>query len=129
MRPRSPGCSGRAAGSRCGGTTSTRTTSPGTEDQQERLEASGTGYRRDYRDDPTRGLDEVFTSLEVRETRWTRTLDWPTYERWLRSTSYVAALPDQAGFLAAERASLARAFPDGRIVEPFRVHLVTARRG
>ena len=61
------------------------------------------------------------------ETTWTRTLDWPTYERWLRSKSYVAALPDPAAFLAAERASLAEAFPDGRIVEPFRVRLVTAR--
>ena len=60
-------------------------------------------------------------------TTWARELDWPTYERWLRSKSYVAALRDRDGFLAAERASLAEAFPDGRIVEPFRVQLVLAR--
>lgn len=96
--------------------------------QQARLEAAGTGYRRDYRTrDDGVALGQVFGSVEQWSGRWTRELDWPTYERWLRSKSYVAALPDQTGFLAAERASLAAAFPDGRIVEPFLVHLLTAR--
>lgn len=103
---------------------------PWYEAQQARLEASGTGYRRTYReaayDAPLR---EVFDRVQTWTGAWQRTLDWPTYERWLRSKSYVAALPDQAGFLAAERASLAAAFPDGGIVEPFRVRLLTATLG
>ena len=37
------------------------------------------------------------------------------------------ALDDVEAFVAAERASLAEAFPDGRIVEPFRVALWVAR--
>lgn len=98
------------------------------EDQQARLEASQTGYRRDYRDRAhTDGLAEVFSDVREWTTSWSRTLDWPTYERWLRSKSYVDRLPDLPGFLAAERASLAEAFPDGRIVEPFTVRLVLAR--
>lgn len=96
------------------------------EAQQARLEQAGTGYRRSYRDDPTTGIEAFFRTVTVAETTWSRTLDWPTYARWLRSKSYVAALPDPEGFLAAERASLAEAFPDGRIVEPFRVRLVRA---
>ena len=99
------------------------------DEQQDRLEASGTGYTRDYR---TTAYDEqlratgLFTRVETWTTRWERELDWPLYERWLRSKSYVDALPERAAFLAAERESLARAFPDGRIVEPLRVRLVTA---
>jgi hypothetical protein len=54
-------------------------------------------------------------------------LDWPTYEQWLRSKSYVQAMNDLEGFVAAERDSLAEAFPDGRIVEPFRTSLWVAR--
>jgi hypothetical protein len=38
----------------------------------------------------------------------------------------VQALPDVEGFVAAERASLAEAFPDGTVVEPFSVRLVVA---
>lgn len=44
---------------------------------------------------------------------------------WMRSKSYVAAIGQADGeaaleeFMAAERASLLEAFPDGRIVEPF----------
>jgi SAM-dependent methyltransferase len=101
---------------------------PWYEEQQARLEASATGYRRSYReaayDEPLR---EVFASVEAWTGTWERRLDLPTYERWLRSKSYVAALPDQEAFLAAERASLAAAFPDGVVVEPFRTRLLTAR--
>jgi SAM-dependent methyltransferase len=102
-------------------------------DQQARLEAANPRYRRGYRDrDYLLELDATGRFREVRSWRgaWSRELDWPTYERWLRSKSYVQALDARAGgveaFVAAERASLAAAFPDGRIVEPFRVHLVTA---
>ena len=100
------------------------------DDQQARLEADGSGYRRGYR---TRAYaDELsatgaFADVRTWTTTWSRELDWTTYERWLRSKSYVAHLHDVEGFLAAERASLAEAFPDGRIVGPFRVELVTAR--
>ena len=99
------------------------------DEQQARLEADGSGYRRSYR---ARAYDEelvatgVFADVTTWTGTWTRELDWPTYERWLRSKSYVAALPDQEGFVAAERESLRRAFPAGRIVEPFRVRLVVA---
>ena len=103
---------------------------PWYEAQQDRLEAAGTGYRRDYRASPY--ADQLrdsgaFTDVQTWTGGWERELDWPLYERWLRSKSYVAALPDVEGFLAAERESLAAAFPDGRIVEPFRVRLVLAR--
>jgi SAM-dependent methyltransferase len=100
---------------------------PWFEAQQARLEAAGTGYRRTYRDrDHAAELSAVFPSVRQWSGSWSRTLTWPTYERWLRSKSYVAALPDVEGFLAAERDSLAQAFPDGRIVEPFTVRLVLA---
>ncbi len=100
------------------------------EEQQARLEADGAGYRRSYR--ARAYADELeatgaFADVTTWTGTWSRELDGPTYERWLRSKSYVAALHDPEGFLAAERASLARAFPSGRIVEPFRVQLVVAR--
>lgn len=97
-------------------------------EQQARLEADGAGYRRSYR---TRAYAEeltgAFPDVRTWTGTWQRELDWPTYERWLRSKSYVARLHDTEGFVAAERESLAEAFPDGRIVEPFRVELMVAR--
>ena len=102
---------------------------PWYEAQQERLEATSPGYTRGYRtrDDAAllRGTGR-FADVRVATTRWQRELGWPLYERWLRSRSYVQAVPDLEAFLAAERASLARAFPDGRIVEPFVVRVVVA---
>ncbi|HWH29403.1 MAG TPA: class I SAM-dependent methyltransferase [Mycobacteriales bacterium] len=102
---------------------------PWYEAQQARLEAASPGYSRGYR---TRAYDDelrdAFVDVRTTTASWSRTLDWPTYERWLRSRSYVQAVPDLAAFLAAERASLAEAFPDGRIVEPFTVRLVVAVR-
>jgi len=97
--------------------------------QQDRLEAASvTGYRRDYRTtDFPPALREVFSSVQQWSGTWRRTLSWELYERWLRSKSYVAALPDPEAFLAAERASMGAAFPDGRIVEPFRVFRLLAR--
>ena len=102
---------------------------PWYEAQQARLEATSPGYTRGYRtrayDDELRG---AFGEVRTWTGSWSRTLDWPTYERWLRSRSYVQAVPDLDAFLDAERASLAEAFPDGRVVEPFAVRLVVAHR-
>lgn len=101
---------------------------PWWDDQQARLEAGNRAYTRGYRDrDHGAELRATgsFAEVERWDGTWERTLDWPRYERWLRSKSYVQALADVEAFVAAERASLARAFPDGRIVEPFRVVLWT----
>ena len=90
--------------------------------QQQRLEAANPRYTRSYRrTDHGANLlaTGLFRDVEQWSTAWQRELDWPLYERWLRSKSYVQALPDVEGFLAAERASLDDAFPDGLIVEPF----------
>jgi SAM-dependent methyltransferase len=99
---------------------------PWWEAQQQRLEAGNPAFTRDYRDVDHGGIalsTGAFRSVESWETSWRRELEWPLYERWLRSKSYVQAVADLDGFLAAERASLARAFPDGRIVEPFTTRL------
>ena len=97
--------------------------------QQDRLEAGNPRYSRGYRARDYRAeLTPYFTSVVHRTTRWERTLDWPTYERWLRSKSYVQALDDVEAFIDAERESLQDAFPDGRIVEPFTVTLRIARK-
>jgi SAM-dependent methyltransferase len=96
--------------------------------QQDRLEAQNPRYRRSYRArDYGAELAPYVTSVETWSTSWTRELDWPTYEQWLRSKSYVQALTDVEGFVSAERESLLGAFPDGRIIEPFRVSLWKAR--
>ena len=96
--------------------------------QQDRLEAGNPRYSRGYRArDYGLELAPHFTDVQHWTTAWERELDWPTYERWLRSKSYVQALGDVETFLAAERVSLAEHFPDGRIVEPFEVSLWIAR--
>lgn len=94
--------------------------------QQQRLEAGNPRYTRTYRrTDHGAALMATgrFASVEHWTTSWQRELDWPLYERWLRSKSYVQALPDVEAFVAAERTSLLSAFPDGRIVEPFTTSL------
>ncbi|MCA1712339.1 MAG: methyltransferase domain-containing protein [Actinobacteria bacterium] len=92
--------------------------------QQDRLEAGNPRYSRGYRDrDYGAELAPYFSSITSWTTSWERVLDWPTYEMWLRSKSYVQALDDVGAFVAAEQQSLTEAFPDGRIVEPFRVSL------
>ena len=96
--------------------------------QQDRLEGANPLYRRGYRSrDYGAELAGSFASVESWTTSWARELTWPTYERWLRSKSYVQALDDVEAFVAAERSSLADAFPTGRIVEPFSVSLWIAR--
>lgn len=95
--------------------------------QQDRLEAGNPRYSRGYRArDYGVELAPYFASVTTWSTSWQRTLDWPTYEQWLRSKSYVQALGDVEAFVAQERESLRQAFPDGRIVEPFRVSLWVA---
>lgn len=96
----------------------------------EHLEAADPGYHRNYR--RREFGDELaatgaFASVTPWIGHWERQIDWPTYERSLLSRSYVAALPDVPAFLAVERESMAAAFPDGRIAEPFDVHLWVAR--
>lgn len=97
--------------------------------QQDRLETWNEAYTRGYRDtDFAAALASYFADVTTVEFRWTRTLDRDTYITWLRSKSYVAALGDRLEeFLAAERASLAAAFPDGDVREPFRTRLVLAQ--
>lgn len=96
--------------------------------QQARLERGNPRYSRRYRTRDYRAeLRPYFSSVEEWTTTWERTLDWPAYQRWLRSKSYVQAMDDVEAFVAAERHSLAAAFPDGRIVEPFSVTLRIAR--
>lgn len=104
---------------------------PWWEAQQRRLEAGSPGYRRDYRG---RDYGEelrhsgLFASVVSAQSGWVRSLDLDTYAAWLRSKSYVAAMgPAMAGFLAAERRSLAEAFPDGEVREPFVTRLWVAR--
>jgi SAM-dependent methyltransferase len=101
------------------------------EAQQERIEAGNPDYERGYRDEdyvgPLRATGR-FAAVETWIGRWERRIDLDTYERWLRSKSYVAALgAGLEDFIAAERASLSRAFPDGVVEEPFRVRLHVAR--
>lgn len=99
--------------------------------QQDRLETWNVAYTRGYRDaDYRTGLEATgrFTDVRVIQTRWVRELDLATYETWLRSKSYVAALGERLeDFVAAERTSLGTAFPDGVVREPFRTRLVVAR--
>ncbi|MDP9100934.1 MAG: class I SAM-dependent methyltransferase, partial [Actinomycetota bacterium] len=103
---------------------------PWWDEQQDRLEAGNPRYRRGYRARDYRAelLETgVFAAVDRSEVRWSRTLDLALYERWLRSKSYVQALGDVEGFLAAERASVAAAFPSGLVTEPFVVTLWLAR--
>jgi SAM-dependent methyltransferase len=106
---------------------------PWWDEQQERLEAGSPGYVRSYRERPygdELAATGAFAAVTAWHGRWQREIDLDTYERWLRSKSYVAALGDGlADFLAAERESLSRAFPDGIVREPFAVRLWVARRG
>jgi SAM-dependent methyltransferase len=102
--------------------------------QQTRLEAANPRYTRDYRaQDYGAGLRRTALFASVSDpvrVRWSRELDLTTYLAWLRSKSYVDAIPRPAydEFLDAERASLRAAFPSGAIVEPFVTTLWLARR-
>jgi len=100
------------------------------DDQQRRLAEMNPTYRTEYRDRPepepitATGLFEV---VDIVELEWSRRIGLEDYLTWLHSKSYVAALGErEAEFLAAERASMSEAFPDGVVVEPFEVYLVLA---
>jgi SAM-dependent methyltransferase len=99
--------------------------------QQDRLEAGNPDYLRGYREiDYNAALAPWFTGAPPHEIAWERRLSVDLYERWLRSKSYVQALPDVDGFVAACRSDLLQAFPDGTVVEPFttRLWLLTPRK-
>jgi SAM-dependent methyltransferase len=84
--------------------------------QQDRLEAGNPSYSRGYREiDYGAQLGRWFDTETPVTVPWERTLTPALYGRWLRSKSYVQALPD----VDASLADLAQAFPDGQIVEPF----------
>ena len=88
--------------------------------EQTRIEQGNPRYRRGYRQvDWAERLTRWFTAAEPLEIAWERRLSVELYERWLRSKSYVQELPDVDGFVAACRADLLQAFPDGTVVEPF----------
>ncbi len=101
------------------------------EEQQARLEAMSPGYTRDYRDPPMADpFTPYFDDVEVFATRWARTIGIDDFMTWQTSKSYVAAIGDRLPeYLAAERASVLEAFPDGVITEPFETRLVVARKG
>ncbi|MCL9759893.1 class I SAM-dependent methyltransferase [Frankia sp. AiPa1] len=99
--------------------------------QQDRLERMSPGYQRGYRTRPY--ADELrwtghFEEVVTLSGRWERRIGLADYLTWQRSKSYVAAIGDRLeDYLAAERDSILRAFPDGVVVEPFRTLLVIAR--
>lgn len=88
--------------------------------QQDRLEAGNPLYTRGYREvDYNAALAPLFVGVEPAEFRWTRTMSFDLYERWLRSKSYVQQLADVDAFVRECREDLAVAFPDGQVVEDF----------
>ncbi|MDQ6649552.1 MAG: class I SAM-dependent methyltransferase [Actinomycetota bacterium] len=103
---------------------------PWWEAQQARLEAGNVGYSRGYRDNAYAdqlAQTGLFGPVQVAETTWSREIDLETYLVWLSSKSYVAALgAGQPAFMAAERASMAAAFPSGVVHESFRTTLYVA---
>ena len=89
------------------------------------------GYTRDYREPPMGDpFTPYFADIQVFKTQWSRTIGIDDYLTWHSSKSYVAAIGERLPeFLAAERASMLEAFPDGVITEPFEVRLVVAKDG
>lgn len=88
--------------------------------QQQRLEDGNPLYRRGYREvDYAARLAGTFTSGPPVEITWSREISLDLYERWLRSKSYVQALPDVEAFVAECRSDLLTEFPGGLVVEPF----------
>jgi len=99
--------------------------------QYDRIEANNPAWRRTYRERDYGGELGPGWAWQSTECWWERALPVERYLTWLASKSYVAALADPPGgldaFMANERASLAEAFPDGVVIEPFRTLLVLAR--
>lgn len=101
------------------------------ERQYARIEAANPGWGRgDHHDRPwVAEFESLGWSVHTAVTPWVRTLPVDDYLVWMRSKSYVGAIEPKAleEFIAAERASLLEAFPDGEIVEPFVTELYVAR--
>lgn len=92
--------------------------------EQSRIEQHNPAYARRYREvDYAAPLAPWFEGPPPVEFAWERRLSVDLYERWLRSKSYVQALPDVDTFVAQCRADLLTAFPDGIVVEPFVTYL------
>ncbi|MFL6075846.1 MAG: class I SAM-dependent methyltransferase [Mycobacteriales bacterium] len=99
--------------------------------QQDRLEALSPGYTRDYRKrDYGAELSALglFGAVRHAAVDWVRPLSIEEYLVYQRSKSYVAAIPDLAGYLREEEAELRAAFPDGTVAEPLRTRLWVATR-
>ena len=127
-RRRWRGCSDRAAGCCCGGTRSRPSTPRWWDAQQDRLEAGNPRYRRGYRevDYAARLAPHVHRRAAARD---------PPGRGRSRSTSTSGgcgrsptcrSCPTSTRFVAACRADLLEAFPDGQVVEPFVTRLVLA---
>lgn len=105
------------------------------ERQRSRVERANPGWGRgQHHNRPwAREFESFGWSVQPASSPWTRVLPLEEYLLWMRSKSYVAAIGDTKGamaleeFMAAERASLLQAFPDGRIVEPFVTELYVVR--
>ena len=103
--------------------------------QHSRIEAANPGWiRGEHHNRPWAAEFASFGwSVETAVTEWVRTLPLEDYMVWMHSKSYVAAIGKRNGdaaleeFMAAERASLLEAFPDGEIVEPFVTELYVVR--
>ncbi len=100
--------------------------------QYDRIEGGNPAWQRTYRERDYGGELGPGWAWQTTECRWERELPVKRYLTWLASKSYVAALADTPPggldtFMANERASLAEAFPDGVVIEPFRTLLVLAR--
>jgi SAM-dependent methyltransferase len=88
--------------------------------QQQRIEDGNPRYRRGYREvDYAARLSPLFAGGPPVEIAWAREISFDLYERWLRSKSYVQALPDVDAFVSECLADLGHAFPDGLVTEPF----------
>jgi SAM-dependent methyltransferase len=103
--------------------------------QHSRIEAANPGWGRgEHHNRPWAAeFAALGWSVETAVTSWVRTLALEDYMVWMHSKSYVAAIAQLHGaaaleeFMAAERASLVSAFPDGQIVEPFVTELYVVR--
>ena len=101
------------------------------ERQQARIRAANpawdgnANHRRGWRAE----FESFACSVQTAATPWVRVLALEDYLLWMRSKSYVAAIEPAPleEFMAAERAFLLQAFPDGQIIEPFVTELYVVR--
>lgn len=100
-------------------------------DQEERIARAvpnwaeyqtSTNSRKDF--DAEQGLGLAVTRHQF---SWEREVPVDQHLKNLNSKSYIAALPDPAAFLAAERELILDVFPSGIVTERFGTKLITAR--